>query len=63
VCVCVSVKYGRKTPPARLSHRWKHVIAIDVKEMECELVDWIHLAQDTVQWRTVSNTAMNLRAP
>jgi len=22
-------------------------------------MDWIHLAQDTVQWRTIVNTAMN----
>jgi len=24
-------------------------------------VDWIQLAQDTVQWRAVVNTVMNLR--
>jgi len=26
-------------------------------------VDWIHLAQDRDQWRTVVNTVMKLRVP
>jgi hypothetical protein len=26
-------------------------------------VDWIHLAQDKDQWRTLMNTVMNLRVP
>jgi hypothetical protein len=26
-------------------------------------VDWIHLAQDTDQWRAVVNTVMNLHVP
>jgi len=28
-----------------------------------EDVDWIKLAQDRVQWRTLVNTIMNLRVP
>jgi hypothetical protein len=28
-----------------------------------ESVNWIHLAQDTVQWRPVVNKEMNLLAP
>jgi hypothetical protein len=30
-------------------------------EATCEGVDWIHLAQDMVQWRTLVNTVMTLR--
>jgi hypothetical protein len=26
-------------------------------------MDWIHLGQDTDQWRTLVNTVMNLRVP
>jgi hypothetical protein len=32
-----------------------------IKEIRYEGVDWIHLAQDTVQWRTLVNTIMNFR--
>jgi hypothetical protein len=26
-------------------------------------VDWIHLAQDTAQWRALANTVINFRLP
>jgi hypothetical protein len=32
----------------------------DLKEVRYESVDWIHVAQDRVQWLSVLNTAMNL---
>jgi hypothetical protein len=38
-------------------------IKIDLKEMECEGVDWFHLIQDRVQWRALVNTVMNIRVP
>jgi len=28
-------------------------IEMDLKEIRCGSVDWIHLAQDRVQWRAV----------
>jgi hypothetical protein len=31
--------------------------------MEWGDIDWIDLAQDIDQWRTVVNTVMNLRVP
>jgi ABC-type Fe3+ transport system permease subunit len=34
---------------------------IDIKEIEWEGVDWMHLAQDREQWRVLVNTVMNLR--
>jgi hypothetical protein len=34
------------SPLGRLKHRWKDNIKVNLKEMECEGMDWIHLAQD-----------------
>jgi hypothetical protein len=34
-----------------------------LREIGCEGVDWIHLAQDRDHWRAVVNTVMNLRVP
>jgi hypothetical protein len=34
-----------------------------VKEAGCEGEDWVHLAQNRVQWRALVNTVMNLRVP
>jgi hypothetical protein len=33
------------------------------KEIRCECVDWIHLAQDRDQWRAPVNMVINLRVP
>jgi hypothetical protein len=34
-----------------------------LKETGWEGVDWMHLAQDRDQWRTLMNTVINLRVP
>jgi hypothetical protein len=36
---------------------------IDLREIEWEDVDWIHLAQGKDQWRVPMNTVMKLRFP
>jgi hypothetical protein len=36
---------------------------MDPKEIVCENVSWIHLAQNTHQWRGIVITVMNLRVP
>jgi hypothetical protein len=36
---------------------------MDFREIGCEGVDWIHLAQDRDQWQAVVNTVMKLRVP
>jgi hypothetical protein len=38
-------------------------IKMDLREIGWDGGDWIDLAQDRDQWRTLVNTAMNLRAP
>jgi hypothetical protein len=35
-----------KTPLLKPRHGWKDIINVDNKEIEREVVDWIHLAQD-----------------
>jgi hypothetical protein len=36
----------RKKPLRRPKHRWKDIIRVNLREIEWEVVDWIHLAQD-----------------
>jgi hypothetical protein len=36
--------------------RWEDNIKMDLKETGCERVEWIHAAQDRVQWRIHLNT-------
>jgi hypothetical protein len=38
-------------------------IKIDLKEVRCDGVDWVDLAQDRDQWRALVNMAMDLRVP
>jgi hypothetical protein len=40
----------------RPRRRWKD----NLREMGLEAVDWIHLAQNREQWRTVLNTVLKL---
>jgi hypothetical protein len=43
--------------------RWENNVRMFLRELEWELVDWMHMAQDRNQWRAVVNTVMNLRVP
>jgi len=36
---------------------------MDLNEIGCGGVDWIHLAQDRDQWWALVNTVMNARVP
>jgi hypothetical protein len=36
-------------------------IKIDLKDMGCEEVDGIHLAQNRIQWQALMDIVMNLR--
>jgi hypothetical protein len=39
-------KHQGKRPLGRLTRRWENNIKRDLREIELEGVDWIHLAQD-----------------
>jgi len=36
---------------------------MDHREIGWEVVDWMHLAGDRGQWRTIMNTVIDLRVP
>jgi hypothetical protein len=48
-------------PLGRPRHRWEDNIRMD--DIGCCGMDWIDLAQDMDQWRTLVNTVMNIRVP
>ena len=52
-----------KRPLGRPRRRWEGNIKTDLQDMGCEGTQWIELAQDRDRWRTLVNTAMNLRVP
>jgi hypothetical protein len=56
-------KHEGKRPLERHRHRWENNIKMDLKEVGCEGMDWIDLAQDKVSWWALVNAVMNLRVP
>jgi hypothetical protein len=59
----IAGKSEGKRPLGRPRHRREGNIRIGFRETGWEGVDWMHLAQDREQWRTLVNTVMNLRIP
>jgi hypothetical protein len=52
-----------KRPLGRPRCRWEESIKMELREIEIDVVNWIQLAQDRVQWRACVNTVMNVRVP
>jgi len=50
----------QKRSLGRPMHRWKDNIRMNLREIGCEGVDWMHLAQDREQWWALVNMVMNL---
>jgi hypothetical protein len=48
-------------PQGRPWHRWEDNIKTDLKEVGCEGMDWIDVAQDRDRWRAHVNAIMNLQ--
>jgi len=47
----------------KTERRWGDNIRMYLREIGWEVVDWMHLAQDRVQWRTLVKTVVDLRVP
>jgi hypothetical protein len=47
----------------RPRRRWVDNIKLDLIEIEWSGMDWIDVALDSDQWRSMVNTVMNLRVP
>jgi hypothetical protein len=56
-------KLEGKRPLGRARRRCVDNIKIDLREIGWDGMDWIDLAQDRDQWRTLVNTVMKLRVP
>jgi hypothetical protein len=54
-------KQEGKKPLGKPRRRWLNSNKMDLRELGWDGVDWIYLAQDRDQWRTLVNTVMNLR--
>jgi hypothetical protein len=60
--ILVGEREGRR-PLQRQRYRWMDNIKTDLREIGWVGMDWISLAQDRDQWRTLVNTVMTLRVP
>jgi hypothetical protein len=52
-----------KRPLGRPKRRWEDNIKMDLKDVGCEGMDWIELAQDRDMWRVLVKAVMNFGAP
>jgi len=59
----LAVKSEGKRPLGRPRCRWEDNIKMDLQEVGCGGVDWVHLAQERERWRALVNAVMNLRVP
>jgi hypothetical protein len=52
-----------KRPLGRPRRMWVDNIKMDLRQTGWDGVDWIDMAQDRDQWRSLVNTVLNLRVP
>jgi hypothetical protein len=56
-------KARRKGTIGKPRRRWVDNIKMDLREIECDGVDWIDMAQHRDQWGAHVNAVLNLRVP
>jgi hypothetical protein len=52
-----------KRPLGRPRRRWVDSYKMDLRDIRWDGVDWINMAQDMDQWRTLVNMILSLRVP
>jgi hypothetical protein len=52
-----------KRPLGKPRRRWENNNGMDLSETGWEVMNWMHLAQDGDQWRSLLNTVMNIPVP
>jgi hypothetical protein len=52
-----------KRPLGRQRRKWMNNIKMDPREIGTDDMDWIDLAQDRVQWRTLLDRVMTIGVP
>jgi len=52
-----------KKPIGRPRPKWEDNIKMDLKEVECESMEWIELAQHRDRWWALVNAVMNIQVP
>jgi hypothetical protein len=60
--ILVAEPEGRR-PFGRPRRRWVDNIKMDLRDIRWDGTDWIDLAQDRDQWRSLVNTVTNFRVP
>jgi hypothetical protein len=50
-------------PLGRPRRRWEDNIRMDLREVGCDSVDWMELAQDRDRWHALLSAMMNLLVP
>jgi hypothetical protein len=63
VCRVLVGRPEGKRPLGRPRRSWENNIKMDLRDIGIVGANWIHLAQDRVQWRAFVSTVMNLRVP
>jgi len=58
-----NILVGKSEGERPLGMSYEDNIRMDLREICWEVVDWMHLAQDSDKWWALVNTVMNLRIP
>jgi hypothetical protein len=56
-------KPDEKRSLGKLRSPWEYNIKMDSKDNNWEVVDWVHLAQDSGNWRAVVKSVMKFWVP
>jgi hypothetical protein len=60
--ILVEMLEGRR-PPGAPRYRWEDNMKFDLQVIGCEIVNWIFVALDKVEWWALLNRVMNLQVP